>query len=65
MIQVAARSNTWGSDRSLAGIVNSSLAGGMDVFLVTVACCQVEVSDREASIIRRPWVTRGCYGIKQ
>jgi len=32
------------SGRSLAGILGSNPAGGMDVCLVSVVCCQVEVS---------------------
>jgi len=52
--------------------------------VVSVACCQVDVSasalslvqrspteggvsecDREASIIRRPWNTTGCYTVEE
>ena len=40
-IPVAARSEAWVCGRSLAGIVGSNPAGGMDV---CVECCQVEVS---------------------
>jgi len=43
-IPVAARSKTWVCGRSFAGIVGSNLAGGMDMFLVSVVCCQVDVS---------------------
>jgi hypothetical protein len=77
---VAARSKAWVCGRSLAGIVGSNPAGGVDVcLLLSVVCCQVEVSasgsslvqrsptecgmseyDREAWIMRRPWLTRGC-----
>jgi hypothetical protein len=35
--------NAWVCGRSLAGIADSNLAGGMDVSLVNVVCCQVEV----------------------
>jgi len=40
-ISVAARSKAWDYSRSLAGIVGSNPARGMDV---CVECCQVEVS---------------------
>ena len=43
-IPVAARSKTWVCGRSLAGIVGSNPAGGMDMSLVSVVCCQVDVS---------------------
>ena len=43
-IPVAARSTAWICGRSLAGIVGSNLAGGMDMFLVSVVYCQVDVS---------------------
>ena len=69
----------------LVGIAGLNPAGPMDVLsVVTAACCQVEVSatdrslvqrspincgasecDREASIMRTPWPTRGCYSIKK
>ena len=64
-ILAAAQSMEWVSGRSLAGNVGSNLAGGVDVCLVTDACCQVEASDHEGLIIRRSWVTRGCRGIEQ
>jgi hypothetical protein len=41
---VAARSKAWVCGRSLAGFMGSSPAGDMDVYLVSVVCCQVEVS---------------------
>ena len=34
----------WVCDRLLAGIASSNPAGGMDVCLVSVVCCQVEFS---------------------
>jgi hypothetical protein len=37
-------SNAWVCGRLHAGIWGSNLGGGMDVFLVSVVCCQVEVS---------------------
>jgi hypothetical protein len=43
-IPVAARSMAWGYGRPRAGIVGSNPAVGMDICLVDVACCQVEVS---------------------
>ena len=43
-IAVAARSKAWVCGHSLAGIVGSNPAGGMDICLVDVVCCQVEVS---------------------
>jgi len=43
-IPVTAPSKTWVCGRSLTGIVGSNLAGGMDMFLVSVVCCQVDVS---------------------
>jgi hypothetical protein len=42
-IVVAARSKVWVCGRSLTGIAGSNPAGGMDVYLVSVVCCQVEV----------------------
>jgi hypothetical protein len=42
---VAARSKAWDCGRSLAGIVGSNPAGGHECLsLVSVVCCQVEVS---------------------
>jgi hypothetical protein len=42
---VAILSKAWICSRSLSEIVDSNLAGGMDVLsLVSVVCCQVEVS---------------------
>jgi len=43
-ITVAARSKAWVYGRSLAGIVGSNPAGSMDVSVVRVLCCQIEVS---------------------
>jgi hypothetical protein len=36
--------SAWVCGRSLAGIAGSNAAAGMDVSLVSVVCCQVEVS---------------------
>ena len=41
---VAARSKAWVCGRSLTRIAGSNPAGGMDVSLYSVVCCQVEVS---------------------
>ena len=67
------RSKTWICGRSLAGIAGSNPSGCMDVCVVCVVCCQVEVSASgrstvqrsptdcasEASTMRRSWSTRG------
>ena len=37
---MAARSKAWVCGRSLAGIAGSNPAGGMDMSLVSVVCCQ-------------------------
>ena len=42
-VPFAARSKTWVCGRSLNGIVGSNPTGGMDVCLVSVVCCLVEV----------------------
>jgi hypothetical protein len=78
-IPMAAQSKVWICDHSLVGIAGSNPIKGMD--LVSVDCCQAEVSatgrslfqrsptvcgvfecDRKASIIRRPWPTKGLLG---
>ena len=41
---MAAPSEAWVCDRSLAGIVGSNPAGGMGVCLVCVVCCQAVAS---------------------
>jgi hypothetical protein len=43
-IPVSARSKAWVCGRSPAEIVGSNPAGGMDISVVRVVCCQVEVS---------------------
>jgi hypothetical protein len=43
----------WPCGRSLAGIVGSHPAEGMDVSLVSVVCCQVEVSATGWSLVQR------------
>ena len=40
-------------DHLLAGIAGSSPAGGMDVSVVSVVCCQVEVSATGRSLVQR------------
>jgi len=42
-IPVAVRSEAWVCGRSLAGIVGSNTAEGMDVCLLLVLCCHVQV----------------------
>ena len=74
VIPVAPRSKAWVCGRLLAGIVRSNPAEGHGrLSVVSVVCSQVEVSasgwsliqrsstecDREASIMRVPWPTRG------
>ena len=43
-IPVAVRSKAWVYGHSLAGIAVSNPAGCMDVCLLSVVCCQMEVS---------------------
>ena len=54
-VPVAARSKAWVCGRSLAGIVGSNPAGSMDIYLsvVSVVCCQVEVSSTGRSLVQR------------
>ena len=49
----AARSKGWVCCRSLAGIVGSNPTKGMDVSLVSVVCCQVEVPATGRSLVQR------------
>jgi hypothetical protein len=61
----------WVCGRLLAGISGSNLARSMDVCLLSVVCCQLQVStdcggsvcDRDASTMGRPWPTWGCCAI--
>jgi hypothetical protein len=39
--------------RSLAGIAGSNPAGGLDISVVSVVCCQVEVSATGRSPVQR------------
>jgi hypothetical protein len=50
---VAARSKAWVCGRSPVGIVGSNPTGGKDVSVVSVVCCQVEVSAMDASLGHR------------
>ena len=50
-ISVAARSKTRVYGRSLAGIAGSNLVGSIDMSLVIVVCCQVEVFARGWSLV--------------
>ena len=52
-IPVAARSKAWVYGHSFVGIAVSNPAGVMDVFLMSVVCCQVEVSATGRSFVRR------------
>ena len=53
-IPVAARSKAWVCGRSLAGSVGSNTAGCMHVCpYVSIACCQVEVSEKGRSLVQR------------
>jgi hypothetical protein len=52
LIQVAARSKWWVCCRLLAGITGSNPTKGMDVSLVSVVCCQVEVPATGQSLIQ-------------
>jgi hypothetical protein len=52
-IPVAARSKAWVCGRSPAGIVGSNATGGMDVCLLIVVFCQVEVSATGYSTVQR------------
>jgi hypothetical protein len=85
-IPMAARSTAWVCGRSLAGIVGSNPAGGMDVCLLWMLCVVryrslrranhssrevlpsvvcLSQCDREASIMRRPWLTSGCCAMEK
>jgi hypothetical protein len=44
-VAVAARSKAWVRGRSPAEIVGLNPAGGIDVCLLSVVCCQVEVTE--------------------
>ena len=50
---MAAPSKACFCGRSLAGTVRSNSAGGMDVYLVSVVCCEVEVYASGWSLVQR------------
>ena len=50
---MAARYNASFCGRSLAGIAGSNAAGGMDMSVVSVVCCQVEVPATSYSLLQR------------
>jgi len=52
-IRAAARSKAWVCERSVAGIAGSNPAGGIDVCLISVVCCHVEVCVSGWSLIQR------------
>ena len=52
-ISVTVQSKVWVYSCSLAGIVGSNPARGMDVCLCWLLCCQVEVSAMSWSLIQR------------
>jgi len=52
-IPVAARSKAQVCGRSPAEIVGSNPTGGIDVCLLWVVCCQVEVSATSLSLVQR------------
>jgi hypothetical protein len=52
LIPLAAPSEVWICCRSLAGIADSNTAGSMDVSVVNVACCQVEIAVTGRSLIQ-------------
>jgi hypothetical protein len=60
---VATRTKVWVCGRSLAGIASSNPAGGMDVCLsvVSVVCCQVEVSATSWSLVQKSTKDCGVY----
>jgi hypothetical protein len=51
--EIASRSKAWVCGRLLAGIAGLNSAGGMDVCLVNVVCCQAEVSATGRSLVQR------------
>jgi hypothetical protein len=53
LILVFARLKAWVYGRSLSGIAGSNSTGDMDVCLVNVMCCQVEVSAPGWSLVQR------------
>jgi hypothetical protein len=60
---MAVRSKMWVCGLSLAGIAGSNSARSMYICLLIVACVTECVF--EASMMRRPWPTRGCRAIQK
>ena len=58
---MAARSKTWVCGRSLAGFEGSNPAGGMGVSIVSVVCCQVEISATGRSLVQRSRTKCGVF----
>jgi hypothetical protein len=59
-IPVAVRSKAWVCGRSLTGIVGTNPTGGHGCLsLVSVVCCQVEVSATSWSLVQRSPTERG------
>jgi hypothetical protein len=52
-VQVAARSKAWVCGRWPAEVVFSSLTGHGCLFVVSVLCCQLEVSATSCSLVQR------------
>ena len=52
VILLAARSKAWVCGRPLDGIACSNLVGGMDVCLMSVVCCHVEVPAAGRSLVQ-------------
>jgi hypothetical protein len=50
---VAAWPKVWVSSHSHAGIADLNVAGGTDVSLASVVCCQVEVFAMGQSLVQR------------
>jgi len=51
-IPVAERSAEWVCGRLLAGNAGSNPVKGMDLFLLSVVCCQVEVAANDRSLVQ-------------
>ena len=56
---MAARSKAWAYGRSLAGIAGSNSGRDMDISLVSVVCCQVEVLATGRSFAQRSPTSSG------
>jgi hypothetical protein len=60
---VTARSKEWVCGRSFAGILGSNPTGGIDVSLVSVVSCQVDVSASDWSFIQRVLTSVICLSV--